>query len=80
LAALFAGTYPERTAARLIDGWLALRWAPDFPWGITPRDWDAYLARLVKIWGDDDHALEIGQLTCGNRPEDGPWDEPQFVR
>ena len=80
LAALHAGTHPERTTALLIDGWLAVKWAPDFPWGVTPEEWDAYLARLVEIWGDDDHGLEIGQLTCGNRPEDGPWDDPDFVR
>ena len=45
-----------------------------------PEDWEAYLARLVAIWGDDDHALEIGQLTIGNRPEDGLWSDPDFVR
>jgi class 3 adenylate cyclase len=80
VAALQAGTHPERTTALLIDGWLATRWAPDFPMGVTPEDWDAYLTRLVAIWGDDDHALEIGQLTCGNRPEDGLWNDPEFVR
>jgi class 3 adenylate cyclase len=80
VAALHTGTHPDRTTALLIDGWLATRWAPDFPLGITPEDWSAYLARLVAIWGDEDHALEIGQLTCGNRPEDGPWDDPEFVR
>ncbi len=80
VAALHAGTHPDRTTALLIDGWLATRWAPDFPQGISPEDVDAYLARLVAIWGDEDHALEIGQLTCGNRPEDGPWDDPEFVR
>ena len=36
-----------------------MKWAPDFPWGVTPEEWDAYLARLVEIWGDDDHGLEI---------------------
>ena len=79
LAVLYAATYPDRTSALLIDGWLSMRWSPDCPWGIAPEDWDTYLARLVEIWGDDEHALEIGQLTCGNRPEDGPWDDPQFV-
>jgi class 3 adenylate cyclase len=80
LAALFAGTYPDRTTALLIDGWLALRRAPDYPWGTRSEEFDAWIARLVEIWGDDEHALEIGQLTCGNRPEDGPWDDPAFVR
>jgi len=80
MAALQAGSHPERTTALLIDGWLATRWSPDFPWGVMPEDWEAYLARLVAIWGDDDHALEIGQLTIGNRPEDGLWSDPDFVR
>jgi class 3 adenylate cyclase/pimeloyl-ACP methyl ester carboxylesterase len=80
MAALQAGTHPERTSALLIDGWLTTRWAPDFPWGVSPEEWDIYLARLVAIWGDDDHALEIGQLTCGNRPEDGMWNDAEFVR
>jgi len=80
LAALFAGTHPERASALLIDGWLALRRASDFPQGVALEEWDAIMARLAEIWGDDDHALEIGQLTCGDRPEDGPWDDPKFVR
>jgi class 3 adenylate cyclase len=79
LAALFAATYPERTIALLIDGWLNLRWSPDFPWGTAPDEWDAWLSRLRAIWGDDERALEIGQLTCGNRPQDGPWDDLRFV-
>ena len=36
-AVLQAGTHPERTTALLVDGWLATRWAPDFPWGATPE-------------------------------------------
>jgi class 3 adenylate cyclase len=80
LAALFAGTYPDRTVALLLDGWLALRWAPDYSFGLPPEELDDWLSRLLAIWGDEDHALEIAQLTCGNRPEDGPWDDPEFVR
>ena len=45
LAALFAGTYPDRTVALLIDGWLALRWAPDYPWGTPRRRFGARLRR-----------------------------------
>jgi class 3 adenylate cyclase/pimeloyl-ACP methyl ester carboxylesterase len=80
LAVLFAATYPERTSALLIDGWLALRWAPDYPLGMSPEEWDDFITRMKSIWGDDDHALEIGQLTCGDRPEDGPWDDQDFLR
>jgi class 3 adenylate cyclase len=80
LAVLFAATYPERTSALLLDGWLALRWAPDYPLGESPEEWGKFISRMMEIWGDDDHALEIGQLTCGDRPEDGPWHDPEFVR
>jgi class 3 adenylate cyclase len=35
---------------------------------------------MYEIWGQDEHSLEIGQLTCGDRPEDGPWHDEAFVR
>ncbi len=79
VAALFAATYPERTLAVLLDGPLRLKWAPDYPWGTKPDDQEEWVNALVEIWGQDDHALEIGQLTCGTRPEDGPWHDPAFV-
>jgi class 3 adenylate cyclase/pimeloyl-ACP methyl ester carboxylesterase len=80
LAALFAATYPERTLAVLLDGPLRLKWAPDYPWGTTPDDQEKWVQRIYEIWGQDEHALEIGQLTCGDRPEDGPWHDESFVR
>ncbi len=80
LAALFAATYPEKTLAVLLDGPLRLKWAPDYPWGTKPDDEEEWVNRLYEIWGQDEHALEIGQLTCGHRPEDGPWHEEAFVR
>ena len=80
LAALFAATYPEKTLALLLDGELRLKWAPDYPWGTKPDEEEEYVNRLYEIWGQDEHALEIGQLTCGDRPEDGPWHDEAFVR
>ena len=80
LAALFAATYPEKTLAVLLDGPLRLKWAPDYPWGTKPEDEERWVARIADIWGQDAHALEIGQLTCGDRPEDGPWHDEAFVR
>jgi class 3 adenylate cyclase len=80
LGALFAATYPEKTLAVLLDGPLRLKWAPDYPWGTTPEDEEASVSRIAEIWGQDDHALEIGKLTCGERPEDGPWHDEAFVR
>ncbi len=80
LAALFAATYPEKTLAVLLDGPLRLKWAPDYPWGTTPEDQQEWVDRIYEIWGQDEHALKIGQLTCGERPEDGPWHDEAFVR
>jgi len=80
LAALFAATYPEKTLAVLLDGPLRLKWAPDYPWGTKPDDEERWVNRIYEIWGQDEHALEIGQLTCGDRPEDGPWHDESFVR
>jgi class 3 adenylate cyclase len=80
LAAMFAATYPEKTLAVLLDGELRLKWAPDYPWGTKPDEEEKFVNRLYEIWGQDEHALEIGQLTCGDRPEDGPWHDEDFVR
>jgi class 3 adenylate cyclase len=80
LAVLFAATFPERTLAVLIDGDLRLKWAPDYPWGTKPEDEARFTSRLCSIWGEDEHALEIAQLTCGDRPEDGAWNDEAFVR
>jgi class 3 adenylate cyclase len=80
LAAMFAATYPEKTLALLLDGELRQKWAPDYPWGTKPEDEERYVSRLFEIWGLDECALEIGQLTCGDRPEDGPWHDEDFVR
>jgi class 3 adenylate cyclase len=80
LAAMFAATYPEKTLAVLLDGELRLKWGPDYPWGTKPDEEEKFVNRLYEIWGQDEHALEIGQLTCGDRPEDGPWHDEDFVR
>jgi class 3 adenylate cyclase len=80
LAAMFAATYPERTVAVMLDGPLRLKWAPDYPWGTKPDDQEKWVNRLYEIWGQDEHALEIGQIACGDRPEDGPWHDEDFVR
>ncbi len=80
LAAMFAATYPEKTLAVLLDGELRVKWAPDYPWGTKPEEEEEFVSRLYEIWGQDEHSLEIGQLTCGDRPEDGPWHDEDFVR
>ena len=50
MAALFAATYPERTAALVLNNPLVRgRWAPDYPWGT--RDDPDSAASLADGWG-----------------------------
>jgi pimeloyl-ACP methyl ester carboxylesterase len=49
---LFAATYPERTAALVTIGAYARRlWAPDYPSGAQPSEYDAFVRDAVANWG-----------------------------
>ena len=52
MSALFAATYPERTAGLVIDGSYpsALR-RPGYPWGITEEQFEERIGRVTEIWG-----------------------------
>ncbi len=52
MCALFAATYPERTEALIVIGGYARRlWAPDYPWGMTAEEHEAWLAESERGWG-----------------------------
>ena len=53
MSALFAATYPERTAGARPDGHLrAAVWAPDYPWGPSDEERRRRLAVLDEDdWG-----------------------------
>jgi pimeloyl-ACP methyl ester carboxylesterase len=52
MATLFAATYPEHTAAVILVGAYARRLrAPDYPWGPTPEQRDAFIETLKREWG-----------------------------
>jgi hypothetical protein len=52
LCSLFAATYPEKTEALIMIGSYARRlWAPDYPWGPTREERDAFCANLLDRWG-----------------------------
>ena len=52
LCSLFAATYPERTLALMMIGSYARRlWAPDYPWGPTEAQRDAFLREIEQEWG-----------------------------
>jgi class 3 adenylate cyclase len=78
LAALFAATYPERSAGLvLFDGNARMTWAPDYPWGLTEAAWAREHARLPVIWGASQHAREWAEMSWLIDP-DAP-DDPELL-
>jgi len=52
MSALFAATYPDRTAALILYGSFARRvWAPDHPWGPTEEESKKLLDLIERDWG-----------------------------
>ena len=52
MCSLFAATYPERTAALVVIGSYARRlWAPDYPWGPTETERQAFYREIEQNWG-----------------------------
>src|SRR5436190_21251426 len=52
MSALFAATYPERTAGVIIDGSYASRLRrPGYPWGLTEEEFEKRMSGVEEIWG-----------------------------
>jgi pimeloyl-ACP methyl ester carboxylesterase/DNA-binding winged helix-turn-helix (wHTH) protein len=52
MCALFAATYPEKTRALVMIGTYAKRlWAPDYPWGPTREEREAFFQKMIDEWG-----------------------------
>lgn len=50
---LFAATYPERTAALVLNGTYARgRWSKDYPWARTAEQVEEDLATIERQWGE----------------------------
>jgi pimeloyl-ACP methyl ester carboxylesterase len=59
MSALFAATYPERTAALVLRSPFARAlWAPDYPWGRTEAEYEREIERELTIYGPRQQALE----------------------
>jgi pimeloyl-ACP methyl ester carboxylesterase len=73
MCALFAATYPERTASLIMIGSYARRiWAPDYPCG-TPRPvWDDFAHSVVRDWGGP-VGLEARAPSVANDPRFRDW-------
>jgi len=65
--ALFAATYPDRTSGLV---WTyprpRLAWAPDYPWGQRPEEFESALAE-ARNWGTTEQALEQAQNRAAQR-------------
>ena len=60
MCALFAATYPERTAALMTFGSYPRRiTAPDYPWGATGAEFEAILDAIRAGWGREPVGMEI---------------------
>jgi pimeloyl-ACP methyl ester carboxylesterase len=52
MCALFSATYPDRTSALIMAGSYARRTrAPDYPWGPTKEEYDAWIDQMRRDWG-----------------------------
>jgi DNA-binding SARP family transcriptional activator/pimeloyl-ACP methyl ester carboxylesterase len=57
LAMLFAATYPERVRSLVLYGTQAsFVSTPDYPWGVTPEEREAFSAHVMESWGRIDLA------------------------
>ena len=60
MSAVFAATYPERTAGLVLFGTSARTlWAPDHPWGQTEAEHLKMIDRYERFWGKPEHAVEV---------------------
>jgi pimeloyl-ACP methyl ester carboxylesterase/DNA-binding CsgD family transcriptional regulator len=73
MSALFAATYPERTAGLIIDGSYpsALR-RPGYPWGITEAEFDQRMELVKEVW-DKVVGMERYAPSQVDNPEVASW-------
>ena len=71
LCCLFAATHPGRTKALILNNTAPrIAWAPDYPWGMTPEQFDDELESTETRWGSRAYAVEIVQETTPRRAND----------
>jgi pimeloyl-ACP methyl ester carboxylesterase/DNA-binding winged helix-turn-helix (wHTH) protein len=73
MSALFAATYPERTAGLVLIGGYARRlYAPDYPFGRAPEEREAFLKEMERDWGGP-VGLEVRAPSRANDPRFREW-------
>ena len=80
MTALFAATYPDRTAALVIYGSYAKRiWAPTYPWAPTPEERQKFYDAIERDWGRGDVDLATIAPTAAADPRAREW-WPRYFR
>lgn len=73
LTALFAATYPQLVKGVIMIGAYARRlWAPDYPWGPTAEQREAFIEALERDWGGP-LGIEERAPSRANDPEFRRW-------
>ena len=81
MCALFAATYPERTAALMTYGtYVRSTPAPDYPWARTEEDWAARIDALAKQWGRGPDGIEARMPSKVNDERYREWWTRYLVR
>ena len=73
MCAVFAATYPERTAALVIYGGYAKRvWDPEYPWAPTPAERQQFFDAIERGWGGVVDLDTLAPSTIGDE-QFGRW-------
>ncbi|MEA2339118.1 MAG: eukaryotic-like serine/threonine-protein kinase, partial [Thermoanaerobaculia bacterium] len=73
LTALFTATYPQLVAGVIMIGAYARRlWAPDYPWGPTAEQREAFIIALERDWGGP-LGIEDRAPSLANDPDFRRW-------
>jgi pimeloyl-ACP methyl ester carboxylesterase len=73
LTALFAATYPQLVAGVIMIGGYARRlWAPDYPWGPTAEQREAFIIAMERDWGGP-LGIEDRAPSLANDPDFRRW-------
>jgi pimeloyl-ACP methyl ester carboxylesterase len=71
LCCLHAATFPERTRGLILCNTAPrMAWAPDYPWGQTPEEFEVDLEATKTRWGTRELAAEIVRDTTPARVND----------
>lgn len=73
MASYFAATHPERVSALVLFGSFArLAWAPDYPWGRSTEQFEAFIASFIHSWGKPVD-LDEGAPSVAQNPSVRDW-------